>query len=128
MNEELSTFNSQGTWSLVPANPQAKPIEYKWVFRVKYNLDGSINNYKYRLVAKAFLQCSGVDYGETYSPAAKHTTLRVILSLTATFDWRLCQLNFNNAFLHDTLAEEVYMYQPPRFVNEIYSLMFVAFT
>lgn len=74
-----------------------------------------------RLVAKSFLQRVGVDYGETYSPVAKHTTVSAILSLAATFDWPLPQLDVNNTFLHSTLAEEIYMSQPPGFVNETYT-------
>jgi len=119
MNKELSTLKGQGISSLVLANPQAKSVGSKWVFRVKNNSDRSISRYKARLVVKGFLQRPGVDFGETYSPVAKHTTMRVILSLAASFDWSLHQLDVNNAFLHCTLTEEVYMSQPPRFVNDI---------
>lgn len=45
-NKDLSALLSQGTWSLIPSNPQAKPIGSNWVFQVKYNSDGSINRYK----------------------------------------------------------------------------------
>ncbi|KAF3661754.1 hypothetical protein FXO37_12770 [Capsicum annuum] len=66
------------------------------------------------------LKRSGVDYGETYSPVAKNTTVRIILSLAASFDWPLRQLNINNAFLHGTLTEEVCICHPPEFMDETY--------
>lgn len=46
MNEELTTLKSQGTWSLLPENPRAKPGGSKWVFQDKYNSDGSISRYR----------------------------------------------------------------------------------
>lgn len=68
MNEELCDLQSQGTWTLVPPVPHTMPVGSKWIFRVKYNSDGSVGWYKARLVAKGFLQRLGVDCVATYSP------------------------------------------------------------
>lgn len=87
----------------------------KWVFRVKENLDGTINKYKARLVAKGFLQKYGCDYAETFAPVINPVTVRIILTLALTHKWPLQQLDVNNAFLHDLLEEEVYMTQPQGF-------------
>eukprot|EP00268_Persea_americana_P058582 TRINITY_DN7097_c0_g2_i5.p2 TRINITY_DN7097_c0_g2~~TRINITY_DN7097_c0_g2_i5.p2 ORF type:complete len:116 (+),score=7.03 TRINITY_DN7097_c0_g2_i5:1385-1732(+) len=70
--------------ALLGANglPQGKrSIGCKWVYILKYNLDGTINRYKTRLVAKGFTQSYGVDYFETFSPIAKLTFIQVILPL-----------------------------------------------
>ena len=87
----------------------------KWVFTVKYNLDGSIKWYKARLVAKGFTQMYGVDYQETFALVAKLNTIRVLLSLATNNDWQLQQLDVKNPFLNYDLEEEVYMKLPPGF-------------
>ena len=52
MQQEYEALMKNNTWSLVPLPPDRKPIGCKWVFRVKENVDGSINKYKAQLVAK----------------------------------------------------------------------------
>ena len=42
----------------------------------------------------------------------KPTTVRLVLSLATSHEWCLRQLNVNNAFLHGTLTEDLFMAQP----------------
>ncbi|CAN1342859.1 Retrovirus-related Pol polyprotein from transposon TNT 1-94 [Linum perenne] len=113
MESELESLHKTNTWSLVPLPSDKKPIGCKWVFKVKYKADGSIERYKARLVAKGYTQTAGIDYVETFAPVAKMTTVRVLLSLAAIKGWKLFQLDVNTAFLHGDLFEEVYMTPPP---------------
>ncbi|KAM1541138.1 hypothetical protein ACFX1Z_011089 [Malus domestica] len=115
MQDEISALHKQGTWSLVPLPKHKNLVGCKWVFKIKKNADGSIGRYKARLVAKGFNQEEGIDYGETFSPVVKPTTVRLVLALSAHFGWSLRQLDVKNAFLHGILQEEVYMTQPPGF-------------
>jgi hypothetical protein len=89
----------------------------KWVYKIKRNADGLVSRYKARLVAKGFHQQAGIDYDEMFSPVVKPTTVRIILTLAAQFNWPLRQLDISNAFLHGFLKEDVHMVQPPGFVD-----------
>ena len=85
MNDEYSALQRNHTWDLVHFSSDMNLIDCKWVFRVKYNFDGSVLKHKARLVAKGFLQNPGVDYSETFSPVVKALTIRVLFSLAITF-------------------------------------------
>ncbi|PKI31712.1 hypothetical protein CRG98_047922 [Punica granatum] len=79
--------------------------------------DGTIDRYKAQLVAKGFNQREGVDYSETFSPVIKSVTIRTVLSIVVSSQWPIRQLDVKNAFIHGHLTEEVYMSQPPCFIN-----------
>ncbi|TYK25675.1 Cysteine-rich RLK (RECEPTOR-like protein kinase) 8 [Cucumis melo var. makuwa] len=94
-------------------------IGCKWVFSVKVNPDGTMARLKARLVANGYAQTYGIDYSDTFSPIAKLTSIHLFLSIAATYNWPLHQLDIKNAFLHGNLQEEVYMEQLPRRVHLI---------
>ena len=81
MQNEYDALQNNGTWTLVPAEKATKLVGNKWVFRVKYNPDGSISKYKARLVAKGFHQTYRVDFFETFSPIIKPCIVRIVFSL-----------------------------------------------
>lgn len=112
MTAELSAMETNNTWSVVPLPSGKYSISCKWIYKIKYRSDGSIDRYKARLVAKGYNQTEGVDFTDTYSPVAKFVTIKVLLTLAIKSNWHLTQLDVNNAFLHGDLNEEVYMDLP----------------
>ncbi|KAK9072095.1 hypothetical protein SSX86_008527 [Deinandra increscens subsp. villosa] len=117
MQAEFDALQKNHTWTLVPSTDAPNLVGSKWVFRTKYNPDGTVDRLKARLVAKGFTQRPGIDYRETFSPVLKPATLRLVLSLAVSNGWPLRQLDINNAFLQGNLHEDVFMAQPPGFVD-----------
>jgi hypothetical protein len=56
MAEEYKALMDNGTWRLVPRPPRANVITGKWVFKHKYNADGSLAHHKARWVVRGFSQ------------------------------------------------------------------------
>ena len=121
MAAEFQALQRQQTWSLVPTPPYVNlVVGCKWVFKLKLNSDGSISRYKSRLVAKGFHQQASVDFHETFSPVVKPAIVRLVLAIAMSCRWELRQLDVSNAFLHGYLKEEVYMHQPPGYVDPVH--------
>ena len=117
MSVEIRALISNNTWSLCSLPHGKTAIGCKWVYKIKYHSDGSIDRYKARLVTKGYTQIEGIDYHDTFVPVAKLVTLRLLLSIDITKNWSLHQLDVNNAFLQGDLHEEVFMQLPPRFFS-----------
>jgi hypothetical protein len=117
MEEEYTTLLANHTWDLVPCPPGTNMVTDKWLFRHKLTSDGSLDRYKARWVLRSFTQRPEVDYDETFSPVVKFATARAVLSLALSRAWAIHQLDVKNAFLHGTLTETVYCYQPTGFVD-----------
>ncbi|KAI5327261.1 hypothetical protein L3X38_026657 [Prunus dulcis] len=112
MEEELKALDENKTWSVVQLPKGKKVVGSRWIYKTKFNSDGSIERHKARFVARGFTQTFGVDYKETFAPVAKMSTVRVLLSVPVNHEWPLYQMDVKNAFLHGDLEEEVYMQLP----------------
>ena len=115
MQLEITALESNHTWDLTDLPPGKKAINCKWVYKLKFRADGTLERYKARLVVMGNRQKEGVDYKETFAHVAKMTTVRYLLSVAAAKEWEVHQMDVHNAFLHGDLAEEVYMKLPPGF-------------
>ena len=101
---------------LVNRPAHKKAIGVKWIYRTKFNADGSINKHKARLVVKGYAQMVGVDFSETFAPVARLDTIRILLALAAQNGWTIHQMDVKFAFLNGYLEEEIFVEQPEGFV------------
>ncbi|GJU00680.1 retrovirus-related pol polyprotein from transposon TNT 1-94, partial [Tanacetum coccineum] len=92
-------------------------IGTKWVFRNKLDENDIVSRNKARLVAQGYNQQEGIDYDETYAPVDRLESIRILLAYACTLDFKLFQMDIKSAFLNGFINEEVYVAQPPRFID-----------
>ena len=127
MQEELNEFERNKVWQLVPRPKNRSVVGTKWVLRNKTDSDGVVIRNKARLVAKGYSQQEGIDYDETFAPVAKLEGIRMFLDYAAHKKFKVFQMDVKTAFLNGELDEEVFVEQPPGFVdprvpNHVYRL------
>ncbi|KAK8506883.1 hypothetical protein V6N12_046244 [Hibiscus sabdariffa] len=96
MRSEMDSMSENQVWTLVEPPDGIKPIGCKWVFKKKTDMDGNVQTYKGRLVAKG---------------------IRILLAIVAFHDYEIWKMDVKTAFLNGKLEEDVYMTQPEGFVT-----------
>jgi len=129
--EEINAHWSNGTWEIVKLPPGQQAIGCRWIFKVKPKADGSIEQFKARIVAKGYSQCPGFDYFETFASTMHQATICTILAMAAIEDWHLCSVDISHAFINGDIDTEIYMEQPegfeqygPEYVCKLYKSLY----
>ena len=118
MQREIDALKNNNTWIVEDLPKEKNALGCKWVYKIKYHSDGTVERLKAQLVILGNHQVEGIDYIETFASVAKMVTVRVFLAIVAARQWEVHQMDVHNAFLHGDLAEEVYMKLPPGFKVE----------
>jgi hypothetical protein len=115
MMEEYQSIMKNDVWEIVPRPEGKSVVTSKWIYKIKHVVDGSIDKYKARFVARGFSQKEGEDYDETFALVSRYTSIRSIISLAASMGWSLHQMDVKTVFLNGVIEEEVYIEQPQGF-------------
>ena len=116
IEKELQNLESHHTWEYEQLSNDRKAIRSKWVFKVKYHLDGSVARFKARLVAQRFSQVQGIDCSETFAPTVSRESLRIFLAISAMLGLVIHQVDIVGAYLESLLDDNefpIYMKLPP---------------
>nr|GEU33280.1 retrovirus-related Pol polyprotein from transposon TNT 1-94 [Tanacetum cinerariifolium] len=92
MQDELNKFKTNDVWELLPNPIDMTIIGTKWVYRNKLDENGIVTRNKARV--------------------HKNT-----LAYACTLDFKLYQMDVKSAFLNAFINEEVYVAQPPGFID-----------
>ncbi|GKB94703.1 putative ribonuclease H-like domain-containing protein, partial [Tanacetum coccineum] len=102
MQEELLQFKLQKVWILVDFPSRKKAIGPKWE--------------------------EGIDYDEVFALVAMIEAIRLFLAFASYMGFIVYQMDVKSAFLYRTIEEDVYVHQPPGFLdpahpNKVYKVI-----
>lgn len=111
--DEFDAIVRNKTWVICVLPKGQRAIPTRWVFKRKYDETGAVVRYKGRVVVQ---DCGYNIYyweGNTFSPVAKISSIRVLLALVAIMDWELYSMDVVNAYLQSPVDGEIYVKLPP---------------
>ena len=89
MVEEYRSIMVNDVWEVVSRTQDKLMVVLRWIYKVKYAADGSVEKYKAMFVAKGYAQKEGIDYEETFTPVARYTSIRFVISHAAQIGWEI---------------------------------------
>nr|GEY98580.1 hypothetical protein [Tanacetum cinerariifolium] len=117
MQEELHQFIRLDVWELVPSPDGIKPLTLKWLFKNKHDEENTAIRNKTRLFVIGYRQEEGIDFEESFTPVARMEAIRIFLAYATHKGFTVYQMDVKTAFLHGSLKEDVYVYQPKGFID-----------
>ncbi|GJU52109.1 retrovirus-related pol polyprotein from transposon TNT 1-94 [Tanacetum coccineum] len=78
----------------------------------------SVFKNKARLVAQGFRKEEGIDFEESFAPAARIEAIRIFIANATNKNMTIYHMDVKTAFLNGKLKEEVYVSQPEGFVDQ----------
>nr|GEY59078.1 Gag-Pol polyprotein [Tanacetum cinerariifolium] len=112
MQKELLKFKRMDVWVLVPAPDNISPLTLKWIFKNKNDEENMVIQNKSRLVVRGYRQEEGLYFEESFALVTRMEAIRIFLTYTSHKLFTVSQMDVITVFLHGSLKEDVYVYQP----------------
>jgi hypothetical protein len=116
MLEEYRSILKNNVWDIVSKSKDKLVVSSKWIYKIEHAVDGSVEKFKARFVARGFTQKEGIDYEETFAPVGRYTSIRTIIAVASVLGWKLHQMNVKTTFLNGKIEQEVFVEEPNGFV------------
>jgi hypothetical protein len=104
MDYEFQSLQNNKTWILTPLPLGRRPMSCKWIFKIKYNVDGFMARHKVHLVTIGFTQVEGIDYNETFFPIAQMESIQIMLAVVIIEDFEMHQMDVKTTILNGDLS------------------------
>jgi hypothetical protein len=127
--EELDSLTENDTWQVTAMPVGATLIKGRWVFKIKFDVNGKPERFKARWVVRGFTQKAGVDYDETYAAMVKPVSLKVMLALAAYYGYECKQYDIITVFLNAVIdGRQIFVELPHGFEDYVIQLAGMATT
>nr|GEV40260.1 retrovirus-related Pol polyprotein from transposon TNT 1-94 [Tanacetum cinerariifolium] len=113
---QVQQFKRMDAWVLVPALDNISPFTLKWLFK-KHDEEQTVIQNKPRLVMRGYRQEEGLDFKESFALVARMEAIRIFLAYATHKSFSVFQMDVKTAFLHGSLKEDVYVFQPEGFID-----------
>ena len=100
MIEEYHSILKNDVWDIVLRIERKSVVNSRWLYKIKHVADGSVDKFNAIFVARGFSQKEGIDYEDTFTPVARYTTIRSIISLASVLGRKLHQMDVKTTFLN----------------------------
>ena len=106
--EEIQSLKKNETWELVDPLKIKTPSKISGYLKIKYDKNGKPTRYKAKLVSKRYSEIRGINYDETFSPVARHNSIRTILAIANELEFGIHQMDVKIVFLNGNIDADVF--------------------
>jgi hypothetical protein len=121
MEKEIKDLLSHETWDVVSRSTLPKSgrvAKSKWVYKIKFNRDGTIERFKSRFCICGYSQIQGVNFDRAFSATMRATSFRVLMALSSQLKLRVEHVDVTSAFTQAELDDVDLWCEPPKGFEE----------